>query len=218
MAQDTSGVRSVLSHPLVYDIAQFLMGASRNRRWMQRTFIQAKPNERVLDVGCGTADILSVLPEVQYVGFDISEPYIKHAQQRWRNRGQFFAQYLSKASLNSHEPFDLILATGLLHHLDDSEVHDLLDNLATHLKPNGRIITVDGCFTDGQNPIAKFVIQQDRGKSVRSPEAYAVLARKSFASVEGWLCERAWIPYTYWIMRISEPIGAPTPDNDQETT
>lgn len=207
MAQDTSGIRAILSHPRIYDVAQLLMGASRNRRWMQQQFIQAKPGDRVLDVGCGTADYLSVFPEVTYVGYDISQPYIDSARRRWGHRGQFYAQYLDEAALEAHEPFDLVLAMGLLHHLDDHEVTDLFKILEKALKPSGRIITVDGCFSKGQNPVAKFIIQQDRGKSIRSPEAYEALARASFTKVEGTLVERAWIPYTYWIMRISEPLS-----------
>ncbi len=84
-----SGIHSILSVPAIYDLAQTLVGASQDRNWMQREFIRAKAGERVLDVGCGTADILSVMPEVDYVGFDISEPYIAKAKARWGSRGEF---------------------------------------------------------------------------------------------------------------------------------
>lgn len=202
MAQDTSGIRAILSHPAVYDFAQTMMGAKRNRIWMQREFIKARPGESVLDVGCGTADILSVMPDVHYVGFDISSPYIEKARKRWGGRGQFRDQLLDKRALAGQGKFDLILATGLLHHMDDAEVDELFDALASGLKPGGRIVTVDGAFVAGQNPLARFVINQDRGKSIRSPEEYTKLAKQHFTDVTGWLEERTWIPYTYWIMQI----------------
>ncbi len=209
MAQVTSGIHSILSVPAIYDLAQTLMGASRNRNWMQREFIRAKAGERVLDVGCGTADILSVMPEVDYVGFDISEPYIAKAKARWGSRGEFHAEFLDSARVEQYGKFDLILATGLLHHLDDDEVDSLFKTLAKGLKKGGRIITVDGTYVPGQNPVARFVISQDRGRSVRSPEAYTALAKAHFGSVAGRVEPRAWIPYTYWIMRISqEPLVA----------
>lgn len=173
---------------------------------MQNEFIQAKPGERVLDVGCGTADILSVMPEVEYVGFDISDAYIQRARARWGHRGTFHAKLLDKAVAEPLGKFDLILATGLLHHLDDDEVHGLFETLALALKPGGRIITVDGTYADGQNPLARFVISKDRGQSVRSPEAYSALAARRFKAIKGWVEPRLWIPYTYWIMRLESPL------------
>lgn len=177
------------------------MSGSRTRRWIQREFIQAIPGERVLDVGCGTGDVLSVLPDVDYVGCDISEPYIARARARWGHRGRFYAQYLDRVTLESHGKFDLILATGLLHHLDDGQADALFEALAPRLNPHGRIVTVDCCYIERQNPIARFIINQDRGKNVRPPQHYAALARRSLTDVRGWLVHRTWIPYTYWIMR-----------------
>lgn len=202
MAQDTSGVRALLSIPAVYDFAQTLMGARANRIWLQEEFIQAQSGDRVLDVGCGTADILSVMPDVDYTGFDISKSYIGKAQKRWGDRGRFYAQLLDGEAVKDLEKFDLILATGLLHHLDDDEVHGLFETLSKGIKPNGRIVTVDGTFAEGQNAVARFIVQQDRGKSIRSPQGYEDLARRHFSSVKGHLVERNWIPYTYWIMQI----------------
>ena len=202
MAQDTSGLLALLSIPTVYDFAQTLMGARANRIWLQQQFIQAQPGERVLDVGCGTADILSVMPDVDYTGFDISQSYIAKASRRWGDRGRFHAQLLNGEIMQDLEKFDLILATGLLHHLDDNEVHDLFETLAKGIKSDGRIVTVDGTFAEGQNSVARFVVQRDRGKSIRSPEGYANLAKSHFSSVRGHLVERKWIPYTYWIMEI----------------
>ncbi|TCR69998.1 class I SAM-dependent methyltransferase [Bosea sp. BK604] len=221
MAQITKGVRAVLSHPAVYDFAQTLMGASRNRRWMQDAYFRARAGDRVLDVGCGTADILTVLPEVDYVGYDVSEPYIENARSRWGTRGRFFAALLDSDAMRSLGEFDLILATGLLHHLDDDEVENLFKILVPGLKPGGRIVTVDGTFVPGQNAVARWIISKDRGQNVRAPDAYAQLARSAFSDVKGHLIHRNWFPYTYWIMEISAPIegqrGPKTPSSASET-
>lgn len=209
MAQITKGIRAVLSHPAVYDFAQTLMGAARNRRWIQGTFIKARAGDRVLDVGCGTADILSVLPDVDYVGYDVSAPYIEKARNRWGSRGSFHAALLDAEALGRLGKFDLVLATGLLHHLDDDEVENLFRTLAPGLKPGGRIVTVDGTFVSGQNWAARWIISKDRGQNVRTPEAYAQLAHSSFADVKGHLICRIWFPYTYWIMEIGAPTERP---------
>ena len=201
MAQGTSGVRAALTHGWAYDFTQRLLGGARTRRWIQREYIRARPGERVLDVGCGTGDILSVLPDVDYVGFDVNERYIARAKARWGLRGQFFARHIDRNAIESLGTFDLILATGLLHHLEDDEANALFETLAGALRLNARMITVDGCYVERQNPIARFIINRDLGKNVRTPEGYARLARRSLTDVHGWIIHRAWIPYTYWIMR-----------------
>jgi SAM-dependent methyltransferase len=193
----------LLSHGWAYDLLQYVLGGARTRRWIQQEFIRARAGERVLDVGCGTADVLSVLPEVEYIGFDISEAYVARAKARWGSRGSFFAQRLDRETVRSLGRFDIVLATGVLHHLTDDEATTLFDLLLPALTPGGRIITVDGCFVHRQNPIARTLIKNDRGQYVRAPEAYVALAKSSDRDVRGWLIHRKWLPYTYWIMRIN---------------
>ena len=175
VAEDTRGLKAILSRGWAYDLTQSVLCGSRTGRWMQREFIQAMPGERVLDVGCGTAAILSVLPDVDYVGCDISEPYIARAKARWGTSGRFHVQHFNRATLESYGKFDLILATGLLHHLDDDQVRMLFEALPAGLNPKGRIVTADCCYVERQNLIARFIINQDRGRNVRTPQQYAAL-------------------------------------------
>jgi SAM-dependent methyltransferase len=205
MAQNTSGVRAVLSYPWAYALVQGLFGSASGRRWLQREFIRAQAGERVLDVGCGIGAFLSVLPDVDYVGFDINEEYIRSATARWGHRGQFHARPVDRDALAPHGAFDLILAIGLLHHLEDDECRTLFETLAHSLKPAGRLITLDGCYADGQSPIARFFIDRDRGRNVRTPSGYTALAQHALAEVRGWVHHRTWVPYTYWIMEGRTP-------------
>jgi SAM-dependent methyltransferase len=207
MGQVTTGIRAVLSNPAIYDFSQRLMGAGRNRRWMQETFFKARDGERVLDVGCGTAAVLSVLPDVEYHGYDISLPYIELARSRYAGRGQFHAALLDEPTVRQLGAFDLVLATGLLHHLNDDEVRSLFRTLSPALAQGGRLITVDGTFVDGQNPFARWIIAKDRGQNVRTPTHYERLARETFSKVAGHLIHRRWFPYTYWIMDIRGPLA-----------
>ncbi|MGB2128293.1 MAG: methyltransferase domain-containing protein [Flavicella sp.] len=44
--------------------------------------------------------------------------------------------------------FDVVVATGVLHHLHDKEVVELLQFAKSVLGKNGRLVTFDGCYHD----------------------------------------------------------------------
>jgi SAM-dependent methyltransferase len=200
MAQVTSGVRAVLSAPAVYDLFEFLVGASRCRASFVREYVKPAAGERVLDVGCGTAAILSHLPAVEYFGYDISERYIESARKHFGARGHFVAALLTRESLAGERAFDLVLAIGLLHHLDDDEAKQLLWLCRTALAQGGRLLTLDPCFDRGQSAMARWIIAHDRGQNVRSLDAYRRLASEVFPDSNAQLRhDLLRIPYTHAI-------------------
>lgn len=205
MAQVTTGVRAVLSSPGVYNLMQVLMGMRRGRAYFSETHIRAKSGSRVLDIGCGTAEILPYMPNVDYVGFDISPDYIKAAKAKYGSKGTFHCRLLSESEVDSLPKFDIVLAIGLLHHLDDDAARNFMAMAGRALAPGGRLITLDGCYSENQNPIARFLISRDRGQNVRTPDGYSALARGAFSDIKPTLKHTAWIPYTHWIMECSTP-------------
>ena len=180
------------------------IGATRARRLHAERFIRAKPGDRILDLGCGPADILEVLHEVSYCGVDMSQEYIRAARERFGNRGDFQVRTLDESTITSYKEFDLVLATGLLHHLDDEEALGLFRTASAALKPGGTLVTLDGCFTRDQSAIVRWLLRHDRGRFVRLVEQYKSLAGTVFATVESHVVEDLLrIPYTHLIMRCS---------------
>ncbi|MBX3166068.1 MAG: class I SAM-dependent methyltransferase [Candidatus Eremiobacteraeota bacterium] len=175
MAEITSGLRAILNHPLIYRGLQWLVGAERLRRHLA-SLIEPRPGLKVLDIGCGPADLLAHLPGVDYVGFDSSAHYIQAAQSRFGARGRFFQEELRADSNPELGRFDCIVAIGLLHHLDDAAARQLFRIARERLQPGGRLITVDCCWDEHQHPIARWLISRDRGQNVRSLHGYAELA------------------------------------------
>lgn len=200
MAQTTNGLRAILSMPAVYSLFQAIMGSNQTRADFVREFVRAKPGMRVLDVGCGPADILSYLPDVKYLGFDISEAYIRQARSKWGHRAQFHCQELSTATLEPLPPFDLVLVLGVLHHLDDHQALGVLTMAHSALTAGGRIVTIDPCLEPGQNPLARLLVSRDRGQNVRSRSAYERLAASVFSTVRVEVRHQRWIPYTHCFM------------------
>jgi SAM-dependent methyltransferase len=201
MAQVTTGIRAMLSHPLVYGALQSLMGAEKGRARNVRNHVRPFPGMRILDLGCGPAEILSALPpDITYVGYDMSPEYIAAAQKRFAGRGTFHCRLLEQAEVATLEPFDLVLGLGVLHHLDDATARQFMAIAKTALRRGGRIYTVDPCYAPGQSPIARYLISRDRGQHVRDMEGYRALVRDLAAEVNGTLVHQAWIPYTRWHM------------------
>ena len=54
--------------------------------------IDTKHGDRILDIGCGTGDILKSLPHFEYVGSDTNEMYILQSKDALRNGDNLFAR------------------------------------------------------------------------------------------------------------------------------
>jgi cyclopropane fatty-acyl-phospholipid synthase-like methyltransferase len=202
--QIISGIRSILGHPAVYDLFQTLMGADHGRRDLVTQHIRPVEDMRLLDIGCGTARILDYLPPLTYHGFDLSQEYIDEALARYPERGTFRCAMVEEATLQDEPSYDLVLAVGVLHHLDDEAVLKLFGLAKSALKDGGRMVTIDPCFDKDQNPIARFLVSKDRGQNVRSAQQYRELGGCVFEQVTGAVKHRSWIPYTHWTMECTK--------------
>jgi len=201
MAQVTTGIRAILSHPLAYEAVQRVMGAEKGRARIVRDFLRPFPGMRILDLGCGIAEILGALPpDISYVGYDMSPEYVAAARRKYAGRGTFHCRLLEQAEVATLERFDLVMGIGVLHHLDDATARQFMRIAKAALNPDGRIYTLDPCFVPQQNPIARFLISRDRGQNVRDPEGYQALLHGLDLVANGTLTHQAWIPYTLWHM------------------
>jgi cyclopropane fatty-acyl-phospholipid synthase-like methyltransferase len=198
--QMTTGIRSILARPAIYDFFQNLMGADRVRRELVMQHIRPVEGMRLLDIGCGTARILDYLPTLTYHGFDLSQEYIDEALARYPERGTFRCAMVEEATLQNEPSYDLVLAVGVLHHLDDEAVLKLFGLAKSALKDGGRLVTIDPCFDKDQNSIARFLVSKDRGQNVHSAQQYRELGCNVFEQVTGEVKHRSWIPYTHWVM------------------
>jgi SAM-dependent methyltransferase len=166
-----------------------------------RQYLDVKPGERVLDLGCGPGDILSALPDCEYIGIDLEERYIDAAKKRFGGRGTFRCEPLEHFVLEAPESFDLVMANGVLHHLDDPKADAMLRLAARAMKRDGRMVTLDGCYIQGQSRIAKALLRRDRGKFIREASAYLKLANRHFKDVRSDVRhDLLSFPYTLLIM------------------
>lgn len=192
--------RDILSFPFLFRTFNWLMGAKKSRTRFAREFIRAKAGDRVLDIGCGIAEVSEHLRHTEYYGFDISKAYIAKAKALHGNAVNLFNQEFSGDIVCTMEPFDITLAIGLLHHLTDDQAAALLTNIHKVLKPGGRLVTFDGCYTPDQSAAARYIISKDRGRYVRTRSEYEALITHVFSNytVSVWH-DFLRIPYTHII-------------------
>src|SRR5690349_4371496 len=99
-------LRNVLAKPWVYSSFARLIGATRGRQLYVQRHVRPRTGDRILDIGCGPADILEALPPVDYHGFDLSAAYIDSARQRFGGRGHFHVEAVNLELLNKYSGFD----------------------------------------------------------------------------------------------------------------
>jgi SAM-dependent methyltransferase len=194
---------SVLNIPTGYRFFRWLVGGESSWRIYLAEYVKPVTGEKILDLGCGPADILDYLPAVNYTGLDISPEYIRSAKQRFGSRGRFLCGDVGQAAIEGEQgTFDLVLATGVIHHLDDAQAAALFDLARRVLRSGGRLVTFDGCYVPQQSGMARWLLARDRGKFVRTREDYLRLASAYFTKVEAHLRhDLLRIPYTHLIMR-----------------
>jgi cyclopropane fatty-acyl-phospholipid synthase-like methyltransferase len=146
---------------------------------------------------------LNYLPAVNYTGLDISPEYICSAKKRFGPRGRFYCNDVGLAAIEEEQAtFDLVLAIGVIHHLNDAQAARLFDLARLALHSTGRLVTYDGCYVPQQSRIARWLLAKDRGKFVRNREDYLRLALARFSKVEPHLRhDLLRVPYTHLIMR-----------------
>ena len=207
MAQITSGIRSLLASPRIYEAVQNLFGNPAFYREFVSLTLGATGGERVLDVGSGTSDILSYLPQdVEYVGVEPHAPYHRAAQARFGARGRFICGVLDETLARALGSFDIVILASVLHHLDDAEAARLLATLGAHSVADGMLATVDPVFVRGQSAVARLLISLDRGRNVRHVPGYRALAEAEFRIVEGRVRHQSLPPYSNFIMTCRDPV------------
>lgn len=174
---------SVLKAPQLYMAYQTVVGGIRARRICVRDYVQRDPGMVVIDIGCGPGYVAKWLPGCQYFGFDVCDAYIDYAKGKYGQHAVFRCDLFSEQYVSTLPKADLVLMMGLLHHLSDEEGVSLLRLAKSAMKKGGKLVTLDGCYRDGQSRMDRFILDSDRGEYIRTTESYVRLAQSVFGEV-----------------------------------
>ncbi|NQX49695.1 methyltransferase domain-containing protein [Paenibacillus tritici] len=107
------------------------------------SLLQPQPGERVLDIGCGTADLTAKIAAAGAVtvGIDLSPEMIARARDKY--------PYLSLSAQNAYtyraaQPFDAVFSNAALHWMKDA--HAVAVTVASALRDGGRFVAEFGGY------------------------------------------------------------------------
>jgi SAM-dependent methyltransferase len=195
--QSNSGLLRWLKIPILYNAFQSAVGGNALRRRIIQNHVRAKPGDKVIDIGCGSAQALQCLPDVEYLGLDINPDYIAFAKRTHGSKGTFVVG--DTRSLRGDSRFkdaDIAIAISVLHHLDDEDAVHCIRFAHDALKRGGRFICHDACWIPNQGAFSTYIMSHDRGRNIRTEQQYRELAAKVFRNVDAWVDKKPMrIPY-----------------------
>ena len=196
----------LLAHQLWYHTFKEVIRADTSMKTIVQEHVLPVSGERLLDVGCGDGDIRPFLGDVDYVGVDANEDYLRVARERTDDRTRFIAADVTDLAELGVKDFDVAIAIGLLHHLSTPQVQTLLGALAGVIRPGGRLITVDPVFDPEQRTTARVLASLYRGRYVRDADGYMALVGQHFEIADVRECpDFLWIPYSNCVTESTVP-------------
>ena len=164
---------TILSQSIFYRAFASVVGRfGISRMDLYAKYLPYTPGFKILDLGCGPGTSTRFFREEDYLGIDIDKAYINNARSKYpgyRFECIDFTSLNEDSTLVPDGGFDLILAYGLMHHLDDTSCASFFTKSQSVLREQGHIICFDGCIYQHQSRIKKRIILSDRGKYVRHP-------------------------------------------------
>jgi SAM-dependent methyltransferase len=161
-------------------------GSVRDAYWSR--VLELAPDQDVLEIGCGTGARAIALAErgARVTGVDISPVAVRKARRRAERRGvadRVAFRRMNAATIgDTDERFDLVCATGVLHHVPLGRA---LPGIARVLRPDGRALFVEPL---GHNPAIN--LYRRRTPSIRTADERPLTASdiasfgEHFATVE----------------------------------
>ena len=172
-------MKRILAYPRIYNLYQKLIGSNAYLERFSKKFINAKECEKILDMGCGTANILPFLGTgIKYWGIDFSQKYIDYASKKYLNQTFICGNICEKNNLNDN--FDIIISKGVMAGLNDEQLLKMFDVIVALSNKKTKIILSDMNYRNDASFFEKFIQSNERNKELRSKDDYIKLISQKF--------------------------------------
>lgn len=114
--------------------------------------IQKSPSGRILDVGCGNANLFSMLPDGKYelYGIDFCENMISEAERKCGKKAEFKVADAEKLPFDDNA-FDIVVCNASFHHYIHPDA--VLEEMHRVLKCGGKVMIGDPYMPSVVRPI-----------------------------------------------------------------
>ena len=137
-------MKRLLGFPQFYNLYQGFIGADAYLKKFADTFLKYDHKQliKVLDVGCGTSNILKFVENnIDYVGYDCSKKYIEYSRKKYPKFSFFNKSVLERVAIT--QKFDVIISLGVMAALNDETIKDMFSILCSYANKNTKILLAD---------------------------------------------------------------------------
>lgn len=167
------------------------------REVLAKYFVCA-PEERVLDIGCGTGEFSVFFNPDMYTGIDIEKKYIDYAKKNYK--GTFLVGDATELAFPGGS-FQKIIIVGMLHHLDDETCGSVLEEVRRVLAPNGTFLLMEDVNRPQNHFLTRLLHRLDNGDFIRTKNSYENLVKKYFSVIKTFDMQSGVCPYQVFILK-----------------
>lgn len=170
--------------PRLYELFQSIVSRSGTLDRIKNEIVKPDQIMNVLDFGCGIGYHSEMFKSANYLGIEPLEACVAVANKKFANsRVKFQVGNHSHLKSFPDNSYDLVIAIGVLHHIDTEIFTIFVKEALRILKPGGRLTTFDPVFHKQQTKLSKLIVKQDRGTWVRTESGYVEVIESNFEGI-----------------------------------
>jgi ubiquinone/menaquinone biosynthesis C-methylase UbiE len=188
--------------PFVYSVFQRINPRTVGLyREILNSKIKVSKGEKLLDIGCGTAQFRQYFKEAHYYGIDVNFEYMANAKKSII--GHFAVMHGDKiAFVNNY--FENALCVSAFHHMSDKHVVQTVSEGLRVLKNGGVLHIIDSILPESfiMSPINSIIFHMDRGNFPRKGTSFKNLLSEHFIIDEFYITKQ--FPHNVCYLQISK--------------